>query len=502
MNARTHAPRGAEITKPNEDREMLRSHWLQEVLAEEGEAAPRLEGEHKADVCIVGGGYTGLWTAIRLKERDPSLEVVILEKDICGGGASGRNGGFVLSWWAKYLSMKKICGAEEAIRLCKASADAVDEIGRFCRENGIDAHYRHDGWLWAATCPAHFGCWDSTIEDLEKHQMHPFRVLSEDETARMAGTPSHLRGVFEETAATVQPARLARGLRRVAASKGVKIFENTPMTRLTRSTPPVVKCPGGRVRAACVVLAINAWSAKFPEMRRAFAVISSDMIVTEPIPDRLERIGWNNGMAISDSQMLVQYYRTTLDGRIAFGKGGVNGVKAFGGNVGNRFEGQSPLAGDVAAGFKELYPALADVGVATSWIGPVDRSKSGLPMFGPLRGRPDILYAVGFSGNGVGPCLVAGKILASLTLGARDEWGASGLVRPLERGFPPEPIRYFGTSLVRAAAIAKDRAEREGRQPGLITRFMAGFAPSGLSPTKGKTAEALGGLENAGPRPP
>ena len=138
----------------------LRSLWLDEALAGE-EDAPRLEGEERTDVCIVGGGYTGLWTALRIKELDPAVDVALVEADVCGGGPSGRNGGFVLSWWAKFAKLEHLCGAEEAVRLARASADAVAAIGEFCREHGIDAHYRHDGWLWAATSAAQAGAWDA-----------------------------------------------------------------------------------------------------------------------------------------------------------------------------------------------------------------------------------------------------------------------------------------------------------------------------------------------------
>src|SRR5207244_10279362 len=130
-----------------------RSLWRQEALAG-AEDAPPLEGDVRADVCICGGGYSGLWTAIRLKEHEPSLAVALVEADVCGGGASGRNGGFVLSWWHKFGSLKKVCSGEEAVRLARASAEAVDGIGAFCAEHGIDAHYRRDGWLWAATSEA------------------------------------------------------------------------------------------------------------------------------------------------------------------------------------------------------------------------------------------------------------------------------------------------------------------------------------------------------------
>ena len=144
-----------------------RSLWLGEALRDDDNKAPPLGGEARADVCIVGGGFTGLWTAIRLKEAQPSLDVAIIEKDFCGAGASGRNGGFVLSWWAKFLSLKKICGEEEAVRLAKASADNVTELGKFCAANGIDSHYRKDGWLWAATSAAQIGAWQGTMDAAE-----------------------------------------------------------------------------------------------------------------------------------------------------------------------------------------------------------------------------------------------------------------------------------------------------------------------------------------------
>src|SRR5215467_7098062 len=140
----------------------MRSLWLQEALVG-AEDAPRLEGRERADVCIVGGGYTGLWTAIRLKEHDPSLDVALVEGDVCGGGASGRNGGFVLTWWAKFGTLKKVCGGEEAVRLAEASGDAVDGIGAFFAEHAIDAHYRRDGWLWAAKSHEQLYAWGETI---------------------------------------------------------------------------------------------------------------------------------------------------------------------------------------------------------------------------------------------------------------------------------------------------------------------------------------------------
>jgi putative aminophosphonate oxidoreductase len=465
----------------------MRSLWLQEALGGAEEDAPRLEGDEKADVCIVGGGYTGLWTAIRLKEHDPGLDVVLVEGDVCGGGPSGRNGGFVLSWWAKYAKLEHIVGADEALRLCRASAGAVEAIGGFCSANGINAHFRHDGWLWAATSAAQIGAWEETVAATERHGEQVFERLEPVEVARRAGSPTHLAGVLEQSGATVQPALLARGLRRVALERGVRIFERSPMTRLERSRPPQVHTPGGIVTAERVVLAMNAWLAQIGELSRSIFVLASDIVATERVPERLAEIGLTDGVAISDSRLLVNYYRTTLDGRIAFGQGG--GLIARGGQIGRDFHGAAPpsRAEEVARSFRELYPRLADVATPVSWTGPIDRSHDGLPLFGRLGGRPDIVFGAGYSGNGVGPCFLGGRMLSSLALGLDDEWAHSALLLAPRGGFPPEPIRYIGAHVVRAAVARKERGEDAGKAAGPLTSFVAGLAPAGLVPVKKKT---------------
>jgi putative aminophosphonate oxidoreductase len=455
-----------------------RSLWLDEALAADpGAPAPPLAGETRADVCIVGGGYTGLWTALELREREPGLDVVLVEADICGGGASGRNGGFVLSWWAKFKTLRALLGEGEALRIARASADAVAEIGAFCEREGIDAHFRPDGWLWTATSDAQRGAWRATLAELERAGVAPFEELPADEVARRAGSPAHVAGIFEPTAATVQPALLARGLRRVALERGVRIFERTPMTGLERGR---VRTGGGSVAADRVVLATNAWAARVRELRRALVVIASDMVATEPFGERLARDGWADGVAISDSRLLVNYFRSTRDGRVAFGRGG--GTLAFGGRVGSAFDGESPRAADVAAEWRRLYPQFADVRTTAGWTGPIDRSVTSLPFFGRLREHPHVAYGVGFSGNGVGPSLLGGRILASLVLDADDDWSRCGLARGPVGRFPPEPARFVGGHVVRAAVARKERADDEGRRAGRLTRALAGLAPAGLVP--------------------
>src|SRR5215204_2123276 len=235
-----------------------RSLWLQEALRlEEGGNAPELVESIDADVCIVGGGYTGLWAALRVKELEPGASVVLIDSDICGGGPSGRNGGFALSWWPKIETLQKRLGKEEALRLVKASEAAIAEIGEFCAREGVDAHFHQGGWLWTATSRAQVGSWEGAVAAAEAHGEHPFELLSAEEVQARTGSPVHLGAAFEASAATVQPALLARGLRRVALECGVRIYERTPMVDLDREEG-VVRTPSGAVRAGAVVLALNA----------------------------------------------------------------------------------------------------------------------------------------------------------------------------------------------------------------------------------------------------
>ena len=230
--------------------------------------------------------------------------------------------------------------------------------------------------------------------------------------------------------------------------------------------------------AAGLMIATNAWAAGLRELRRTLVVVSSDIVATPPIPERLREIGWTGGEAITDSQMMVDYYRTTRDGRIAFGKGGW-GI-ALGGRIGPRFDRDERRARLAAADFRRLYPMLADVPIEQHWSGPIDRPADGLPLLGRLGGRDDILYGVGWSGNGVGPSVLGGRVLGSLALGRHDEWSAFPLVDRRPRLFPPEPVRFLGAHVVRAAVRRKETIEAAGRHPGRLVTRIAALAPAGL----------------------
>ena len=456
---------------------MQRSLWLQE-LADELNPAPALGGHCNVDVAIVGGGFVGLWTALRIRELAPEKTVAILEQDICGAGASGRNGGFVMSWWPKISSLTALCGATEALRLARASAQAIEEIEVFCEKHAIDAHFVRSGWLWTATTEAQRGAWQSVQRTCAKLGEEVFSSLSDAEIARRCGSPMHLEGVFEAGNATVHPARLVRGLRRVALEQGVRIFENSRVRQMERGQPMRLYTDHGQLRAQRVVLATNAWSAELPQLRRSVLPVSSTIIATAPIPERLQAIGWTGGEAITDSQQMVDYYRTTRDGRIIFGKG--TGLMSFASRVGTRYDQLPQLHAEVEEDFRRLYPQLADVPIEYHWSGPIDRTYDSLPVFGCLQDAPQIIYGVGWSGNGVGPSRLGGLILASLALDLDNQWSRCGLVNRSLRRFPPEPLRYCGGLLVRNAVKRKERAQALGRAPSWLAHSLSKLAPAGL----------------------
>ena len=271
-----------------------RSFWLQEAVSTNEAPAPQLHGEERADVCVVGGGYTGLWTALRLKEAEPSLDVTLLEADICGGGASGRNGGFALSWWVKAPKVVEICGEDDGIWLCHHAQDAIDEIGDWAGAHQYDIDYAKQGWLWTASSKAQLGAWDETVAFASEHGAPVYTALEPAEVEERAGTPVFVGGILDTTGATLQPASLARALRETAVRNGVRLYEGSPVRRLAAGSRPAAVTDTGRVTADRIVLALGAWATTLPELRglrRAMIITSSDAVATEPIPQLLEQSG-------------------------------------------------------------------------------------------------------------------------------------------------------------------------------------------------------------------
>ena len=463
--------------------ESVTGYWLREAIGGKPLKTEALEGEQRADVAILGGGFTGLWTALRLKELEPSLDVAVVEKNFCGSGASGRNGGFCMTWASKIHTLVKLCGAQEGLRLYRTTEQAVGAIGSFCRDHGIEAEFRQDGWLWTASNAAQRDAWMPCLDQLERLGANPFRPVDADEAARLSGAAVNIAGVFEPTVATLQPGRLALGLRRIALEKGVRIFERSPVTRIDRGPRPHLHTAKGSLVSDKLVLALNAWAAELPEFRLTLLPLVADLLITDPAPTALKESGLSSGLAVSDSRSLVHFYRSTPDGRIAFGK--ASGLFFYAGQVGDRAEGVSPYQPRIEQSFQRFVGGLGDFTIAESWRGPVTRTQNGLPFFGRLERHPNIVYGHGYCGNGVGPSFTGAKFLASLALERNDEWATSPLAQgPLGGGFPPEPLRYVGGHLVRDAVARIEADQDAGRKPGLVDRALARLAPEGLVRTE------------------
>jgi glycine/D-amino acid oxidase-like deaminating enzyme len=438
-------------------------YWLEE--AGPIEALPPLAGSVTADVAVVGGGYLGLWTAWHLAEA--GADVVVLERDLCGHGPSGRNGGFVSSLWDQLPGLVERFGSERAVAVGNASADAVHAIGVWCAEQEVDGWYRATRHVEVATTAAQDGAWAGVARACERAGIDEAEELDPAGVQAICASPAFRGGLALRTAATVQPARLALGLRARLLGRGVRIHEHSPGTRLRSG---VVETAGGSVRAGATVLAVNSATAAFPGFRNALAVASSHIVLTEPVPDVLEELRWTGGEAIADARTLLHYFRTTPDGRIAFGWGG--GRMGYGARSAARLEVDPGAAAAARASLVRFFPALAGRRITHAWGGPIDVSPTHLPIFGS---RGGVHHGYGFTGNGVGPSHLGGRILASLALDRRDEWTRLALVDPPRSAFPPEPFRYAGGTAIRRALVAKDSAEDAGRQPGAVTRLVAGL---------------------------
>ncbi|WP_162419809.1 FAD-dependent oxidoreductase [Microvirga brassicacearum] len=326
--------------------------------------------------------------------------------------------------------------------------------------------------------------WRTTTQALEHSGLQLFEELKSEEVQYRTGSTRHIGGVFAANSATIQPAQLARGLRRVAIERGVRIFEKSPMVKLVRGASPRVVTRNGSVAANRVGLAMNAWSGMIPELSRQMVVVGSDLVATERCPELLEKLNLRSGLAISDSRLFTNYYRCTRDGRMVFGKGG--GSFAFGADLGSLFDGSSRFEQQLRATMEWFYPEFSKVAKAKSWNGPIDRTMTGLPLFGQLNGSDSIFYAFGYSGNGVGPTHLGGRVLASLTLGLDDEFARLPLVGFRAERFPPEPFRYVGARVIRAALARREAAEDMGKKPAKLDVALASLMPGGLVPVKTK----------------
>jgi glycine/D-amino acid oxidase-like deaminating enzyme len=351
--------------------------------------------------------------------------------------------------------------------VARASEGIVPGVRAFCEREGVDAWLREAGMLRVSAAPAQDPSVDEEVDAARELGVPDEAVLlSGEELAKRIRSPVFRRGVFLRDGATVQPARLALGLRR-AASERVRLHEHT---RVTGIADGVVTTSRGRVRVKDVVVAVNAAAAGWKPLRRRLTVFGSYVVLTEPVPELLEQIGWTGGEAVFDGRMFLHYFRTTDDGRVLMGSG--SGPIGFGGKIDDRFWTDRPTVERAERGLRRLLPDLAEAKVTHAWGGPIDVSADHLPFFGTLPGTR-LHYGAGYSGHGVGPSWLGGQIIARLVQGVDDELTRLPLVTRRVPKLPPEPFRRLGGGLVRASIMACEAAEEEGGRGSLPARVGA-----------------------------
>jgi len=454
------------------------SPWFTEALEKEKNlTVNELNLNLNCDICIIGGGYTGLWTAIKIKEKKPHLNIVLVEKDLCGSGASGRNGGCMIPQSTKFQGIRDVVGVDDAKKMVLSTEAAVKNIKDFCSENKINAEIRDDGILYGATNIFHKGAFEGLIRDLNEHNINSWERLSKEKVQDITKSKKFVDGYFSPIGGSLQPAVLVRGLKKIAENNGIKIFEKSTVISYNHKKEIHVKTNNGSVTCEKLVFAINAWTPNFlPFLSRSVVLVSSDMIITAPIQNELQNLGLNNGLVILDSNLFTHYSRTTPDGKIILGKGG--NTFSFRNKVISSFDGPSTIEKFLKKSLVSFYPSLKETKITTSWNGPSERTKTGFPFFGYHPKNKNISYAFGYSGNGVLTCNVGGEILSSMTLDENNKWTDSNFCKGPLKNFPPEPFRWLGAIIIRNAVRRKESAQEKGIDPKWIDKQLAKLAIS------------------------
>ncbi|WP_306212920.1 NAD(P)/FAD-dependent oxidoreductase [Actinoplanes sp. RD1] len=420
----------------------LTSWWLRTLEPFEWRAP--LPGDTSADVVIVGGGYTGLWTAYYLAGLAPRKRIVVLEAEYAGFGASGRNGG-----WCSGLfpvpegKLARRYGPDRASALTKHLADAVDEVGRVAAAEGIDCHYAKGGTITLARTPA----------QLRRVRDSP-DFLDAGRAAAICGATDVLGGTYSPDCAALHPARLVRGLADAAERRGVTIHEGTRALSVRRGE---VTTDRGTVRAPTVVRALEGYTAGLPGHRRALAPVYSLMIVTAPLdPATWARIGLARRETFSDERHLIVYGQRTADDRLAFG--GRGAPYHFGSRVRPSYDREPHVFAALRRTLTELFGI--DPPIEDSWGGPLGIPRDWMPSVGVHDG---LAWAGGYVGDGVAAANLAGRTLADLIAGDLSDRTTLPWVGHRSRRWEPEPVRWLGINAALRATALRDVWERRGR---------------------------------------
>lgn len=446
-------------------------YWLEDPDRPAPEAA--LTRDSRTDLAVVGGGYAGLWTALRAKERDPGRRVVVLEAATCGAGASGRNGGFVDPSLTHGFANGAARWPEEMpalLAMGKANLEGlVDTVERY----RIDCHLERTGELAVATRPHEVEALAGQADRMRAHGLD-VRLLAGEEVRARVDSPTYLAALHDPAVVLVEPARLAWGLRRACLQLGVLFHENTPVHGVRRAgTRVLVSASGARVTADQVVLATNAARPLLRRLRLMTVPVFDYAVLTEPLDaGRRAAIGWAAREAVGDSGNLFHYYRLTRDDRVLFG--GYDAVYRYGGGGSGVDRHGGPTYELLVRHLLQTFPQLEGVGISHAWGGVIDTCTRFCAFFGTaLGGR--LAYALGYTGLGVAASRFAADVGLDLLAGADTERTRLGMVRERPLPFPPEPARWLGITATRRSLARADATGRANLWLKAMDRLGLGF---------------------------
>ncbi|MHC2998661.1 NAD(P)/FAD-dependent oxidoreductase [Microbacterium sp. HJ5] len=441
--------------------------WLDDLPG--APARPRVSAESTADLVVVGAGYTGLWTALQAKRRDPDRRVVVVEARTVGWAASGRNGGFCEASLTHGRDNGLSRWPDEIDRLDELGLENLDAMGEDIARYGIDADWERVGSLGVAT-EAHQLEWlDEWAADAAARGEEGVVRLSEAEVQASVASPTYLGAVWEQrSTAIVHPGKLAAGLARAAEEAGVEIFEGSPVHAIDDSGEAVkVVTTHGRITTPRVALATNVFPSLLKRNRLMTVPVYDYALMTEPLSDdQLDDIGWGDRQGISDLANQFHYYRLSRDNRILFG--GYDAVYHYGRRVRSQYESRPGTFEKLASHFFTTFPQLDGLRFTHRWAGAIDTSTQFCAFFGTAR-QERVAYAAGFTGLGVAATRFAADVMLDLLAGERTERTELEMVRKRPLPFPPEPAAAIG---INATRWSLDRADHDRGRRNLLLKTL------------------------------
>ena len=420
---------------------------------------PTLQGDLAVDVAIIGGGFTGLSTAINLRKEAPGLRVVVLEAEVIGFGASGRNGGFSMTLFGLEPTVTKtFFGHLRTVEAHRYMERAVDYVDTLIKEHGIQSDYWFPGFLRAATTPGYVKRIQHDLDILTSMGITGIEWLDAGQIRAEVDSPRFLGGWWEPRCGLLDPAKQARELKRVAQQLGAPIFELTPVSEIRRGDKFTLLTPQGSVTADKIVLATNAYSHMLPELRGKQIPAFTHMVVTEPLtPEQLRSIGWANRQGIEDARNLVHYFRLTIDNRFMIGGSDVS--ISYGRDMERDFNPR--IFNDLERDVVWLFPSLKGVRFTHLWGGPVSVPVDLAPAIGHL-GDPRAVYSLGCVGHGVSMTHLNGRLLVDLILERKTDLTEVWFVNRRMIPWPPEPLRLIASHAIRGYLRLEDALYERG----------------------------------------